>query len=228
MSYGIRLNIGRPLPTRSHCRWAMAAVAVAMSAWPVGAPGAEPEAGGGVILRWTAPGDDHYTGRATGYDIRYQSIDLGPLDSEAEWQAAARVNDLPTPSLAGQIDSARVIGLVIGQAYYFALRAHDEAWNYSLLSNSPLVVADEMNCCQGKVGNVNGLGGDEPTISDVSMIIDHLFISNGILWCPAEADVNQSGGPDPQQGPAGDISISDAATLIDHIFVTNQPLRDCF
>ena len=51
-------------------------------------------------------------------------------------------------------------------------------------------------CCQGRVGDVN-LSGGPPTIGDISIIIDALFITgtcDGIIPCLSAADINQSGG----------------------------------
>lgn len=193
----------------------------------IGKP-ADSEATGGAVLRWTAPGDDGYVGRATGYHIRYQLASLGPLDAEAEWQAATVVLNSPAPSPAGQTDSVTVIGLEPATSYYFALRTFDEVYNFSEISNTPLIEAVVMSCCQGTVGDVNGWGGDEPTIGDVSLLVDHLFINQPELDCVLEADIDQSGGLNPQQGPGGHITISDIAWLIDHLFIDQQPLHDCF
>lgn len=190
-------------------------------------PTAPDGATGGVILKWTAPGDDGYVGRAASYDVRYQPMNFGPIDTESEWQSAARVYNLPFPSPAGEKDSVMVLGLVPGMAYYFVLRSYDDAYNLSDMSNSPLIVATLMDCCQGVVGDVNGQGGDEPSLSDVAMLIDHLFMSHRSLWCVAEADVNQSGGADPQQWPDSDISLSDVSMLIDHLFMSHRPLSNC-
>ena len=81
----------------------------------------------------------------------------------------------------------------------------------------------------GRVGNANGLGTDEPTIGDVSVMIDAKFITGtceGILGCLAEADINQSGGVDPI---CDNISIGDISTLIDYLFITGSSLGlpDC-
>ena len=83
--------------------------------------------------------------------------------------------------------------------------------------------ACETGCCNGRVGDANGLGGDEPTIGDVSVIIDLLFISQlpTAVACVAEADVNQSGGPNPQ---VEDVSIGDVSMLIDYLFITGSSL----
>jgi hypothetical protein len=86
-------------------------------------------------------------------------------------------------------------------------------------------------CCVGRVGDANNSGADEPTIGDVSVLIDALFIGGdwGIITCLAEADINQSGGPDPEGGPTGDITIGDVSYLIDYLFITGTGLGlpDC-
>jgi len=83
----------------------------------------------------------------------------------------------------------------------------------------------EVCCCVGRVGDPNS-SGDEPTISDVSILVDLLFISGEPVNCLGEADVNQSGGATPGRD---DISISDISYLIDYLFITGQSLglADC-
>jgi hypothetical protein len=85
------------------------------------------------------------------------------------------------------------------------------------------------SCCIRRVGDANGSGGDEPTIGDVSILIDAKFISGsceGLIVCPAEADVNQSGGLGPD---CDDITIGDISILIDYLFITGPSLGlpDC-
>jgi hypothetical protein len=77
-------------------------------------------------------------------------------------------------------------------------------------------------CCEGMVGDANNSGEDMPTIGDVSLLIDVLFIGQNwdLLVCLDECDVNQSGGTDPQPGPTGDITIGDVSMLIDFLFIT--------
>ncbi len=81
-------------------------------------------------------------------------------------------------------------------------------------------------CCVGRVGDANGSTEDEPTISDVSVLIDHLFISGVTLICYQESDVNQSGG---NSATADDITIGDISTLVDYLFLTGPSLGlpDC-
>jgi PKD repeat protein len=81
----------------------------------------------------------------------------------------------------------------------------------------------QTGCCVTRVGDVNQSGEDEPTIGDVSMLIDALFITSDveILGCLAEADINQSGGVIPE---AADITIGDVSMLIDYLFITGESL----
>jgi len=90
----------------------------------------------------------------------------------------------------------------------------------------PLVIVERTTCCEGRVGDANGEGGDEPTIGDVSTLIDMLFLSLNPIVCLPEGDIDQSGGPDPV---AGAITIGDVSTLIDYLFITGSSLGlpDC-
>jgi CubicO group peptidase (beta-lactamase class C family) len=83
-------------------------------------------------------------------------------------------------------------------------------------------------CCQGRVGDANGAGGEEPTIGDVSVLLDLLFISADpdLVPCLGEADINLSGGAEPTPD---DITIGDVSYLIDYLFITGWELGlpDC-
>ena len=93
------------------------------------------------------------------------------------------------------------------------------------------LVAPE-DCCIGYVGDANGSGDPEPTIGDISTMIDAKFIAvscDGLITCFSEADVNQSGGLYPD---CNDITIGDISILIDYLFITFPPnygpLNDCY
>jgi hypothetical protein len=77
-------------------------------------------------------------------------------------------------------------------------------------------------CCLGLTGNANMDPTDAVTIGDISMLIDHLFISELPLPCLEEADVNLSGTDTNPPLDPDDITIGDVSVLIDHLFV-NQP-----
>jgi hypothetical protein len=80
-----------------------------------------------------------------------------------------------------------------------------------------IIPEDPGGCCEGRVGDANLAGGDEPTISDISYLIDCLFINVRPVDCPAEADLNQSGGANPA---LSDITLSDISRLIDYLYIT--------
>jgi hypothetical protein len=100
------------------------------------------------------------------------------------------------------------------------VRLHDISETYTWTVNA--IVGE---CCTGIVGDVNFDGGYEPTIGDITFLIDHLFITERPIACLREADVNQSGGLEPIDA---DITIGDISTLIDHLFITEIPLNYCF
>ena len=86
-------------------------------------------------------------------------------------------------------------------------------------------------CCEGHVGDANGSGDDEPTIGDITIMIDAKFITgvcDGLIPCLAEADVNRSAA---SETICDDVTIGDISILIDYLFVTGRenygPLMVC-
>ncbi|HOD08762.1 MAG TPA: fibronectin type III domain-containing protein [Myxococcota bacterium] len=85
-----------------------------------------------VCLRWTAPGDDGNIGQASHYEVRYHTVPI----TEANWVETYYAQTTPeTPSPVGQLDSCVVTGLAPDTDYWFALKAADENYNWSALSN---------------------------------------------------------------------------------------------
>ncbi|MBN1352363.1 T9SS type A sorting domain-containing protein [candidate division KSB1 bacterium] len=84
-----------------------------------------------ATLTWTAPGDDGSEGTPVGYDIRYSENVI----TESNFSRANKVNNPPTPLLAGLTQSFVVTGLQPNTKYYFAIKAYDEVPNMSGLSN---------------------------------------------------------------------------------------------
>jgi hypothetical protein len=77
-------------------------------------------------------------------------------------------------------------------------------------------------CCQGRVGDCNNSGDDEPSIGDLAVLIDFLFISKdpAIIACVLECDLNQSGGCD---ATVDDLTIGDISRQIDLLFICLPP-----
>lgn len=86
---------------------------------------------GSAILTWTAPGDDGNLGTAFRYDIRYSTEPI----TEENWQYAETAASLPDPQPAGSLETATVTGLNAGPTYYFAIKARDDSWQESGISN---------------------------------------------------------------------------------------------
>ncbi|MEW5907084.1 MAG: PQQ-binding-like beta-propeller repeat protein [Elusimicrobiota bacterium] len=89
------------------------------------------QAGGGVFLVWTAPGDDGDVGEASHYLIRYST------DPAQDWSAFGGLSgsSRPVDGPAGITESDEYGGLFAGVTYYFALKAVDDAGNAAALSN---------------------------------------------------------------------------------------------
>lgn len=76
----------------------------------------------------------------------------------------------------------------------------------------------EGGCCVGYTGNANCSEEEEPDISDITRLIDYLYISHAELCCLEEADVDVSG---------GEPDISDITRLIDYLYLSHSALAPC-
>ncbi|MEE8577326.1 MAG: T9SS type A sorting domain-containing protein, partial [candidate division Zixibacteria bacterium] len=74
-------------------------------------------------------------------------------------------------------------------------------------------------CCVGTTGNVNSDQQDLVDISDLTLLVNHLFVTFESLECTGEANTNGD--------PTGTIDISDLTKLVNHLFVTFEPLAVC-
>jgi len=78
---------------------------------------------------------------------------------------------------------------------------------------------DPRGCCVAASGNVDCDQADVADISDLTALIDHLFINRTQLCCAEEA--NTDGSPD------GVADVSDLTALIDHLFISLAPTAAC-
>lgn len=156
-----------------------------------------------VTVSWTATGDDGRVGTSAGYDLRYADHHI----SESNWSTATRVTNVPVPLPAGSVQSVTIDNLSDDLTYYFAIRAVDDAGNWSPVSNN----SSWSNCsCIGMTGNVDGDPYDAVNISDLSDLISYLFLGQGSVACPVEANVDGS--------PDGNLTVSDLNVLISYLF----------
>ena len=82
-------------------------------------------------LTWTAPGDDGGSGTATAYDLRWSASAI----TSTNFGSATAIALPPIPVPGGTLQTFVVLGLTPGTRYWFALKARDEASNWSGLSN---------------------------------------------------------------------------------------------
>lgn len=72
-------------------------------------------------------------------------------------------------------------------------------------------------CCVGTTGNIDCDPAEGVDISDLSALVDHLYVSFAPLCCEAEANTDL----------AGSIDISDLTALVDYLYVSFTPLPTC-
>ncbi len=156
-----------------------------------------------VTLGWTAPGDDTTSGTAALYDIRYSKTN----NLWSEWDSATQVTGEPSPKSAGSAESMTISGLMEDSTYYFALRAADEADNWSFISNvasatciqDMVVTFPDTNLEKAIRDQLNQPSGDIHRL-DLQAIVD--------LWVEAKGIVDLSG--------LGQCTNLTALTLIDN------------
>ncbi len=111
--------------------------------------------GNHVTLRWTAPGDDGLDeGTAFAYDLRYATETI----TESTWASATSVDGVPTPAVAGTVQSVSPPPLAPGRLYSFAMKSVDERGNWSPLSN---VVSDSVETFFQITHSAGGLGVEQ-------------------------------------------------------------------
>ncbi len=99
----------------------------------------------------------------------------------------------------------------------FTARVIDDA---GAVVDKPLSVEILGGCCVGSmVGNVDASPDDQVTMGDLTVLIDHLFISLSPVICDEEANVDLSAD--------GEITMGDLTVLIDHLFISLDPLSAC-
>jgi len=110
----------------------------------------DPNVEGKIILTWTAPGDDLYSGNNSNgsYLIKYATYAVSG-SSWAWWNSATSSRTKTSPSSPGSTEQQIFTGLYPGVTYYFAVRTVDDMSNWSALdvqigSNDPSVQAQAL------------------------------------------------------------------------------------
>ncbi len=95
-----------------------------------------------ATLTWTAPGDDGTLGTAASYDIRRFT---GP-PSDQDWESGTPLPGQPAPAPSGTLQSVVAGSLEPLATHHFALRAADEASNWSTMSNQAVAIPGPAAC----------------------------------------------------------------------------------
>ncbi|MGD8922694.1 MAG: T9SS type A sorting domain-containing protein, partial [Candidatus Zixiibacteriota bacterium] len=74
------------------------------------------------------------------------------------------------------------------------------------------------NCCIGARGDVDG-DGKNGRLSDITCLIDHVYISGKPLLCPDEGNIDGD--------PEGKITLNDITALIDYVYVSHNAPLEC-
>jgi hypothetical protein len=90
--------------------------------------------------------------------------------------------------------------------------------NYILNNGYWQNFSEGSSCCVGVTGNVDCSTLEDPDISDITRLIDYLYLSHNPLCCAEEADVDVSG---------GEPDISDITYIIDHLYLSHKALPAC-
>lgn len=119
------------------------------------------------------------------------------------------------------IFSGKEVSLALSQAtagdYIYDLQVCNDC-DCSARSNSLLVVvADSTGCCIGNTGNIDGDPGDNTDISDLTYIVNYIFLGGLPPSCWEESDFTLDGATD----------ISDLTYLVDYIFGGGAPPPPC-
>jgi len=95
----------------------------------------------GVVLEWTAPGDNGMIGQAGAYDLRFctEPINAG------NWDNAVKAEEIIPPGFAGSTETFTVKNLSSYTAYYFGLKTVDDETNWSELSNVVTATTDKVD-----------------------------------------------------------------------------------
>ncbi|MBI5266674.1 MAG: hypothetical protein HY851_05515 [candidate division Zixibacteria bacterium] len=124
-------------------------------------------------------------------------------------------------SLIRQFSVSKTVGWVVKADCNGNLQADDLDITQGILHDTNHDgIPDECEavlCCPGPTGNVDCDPADLVDISDLSRLIDNLFISFEPLCCVPEANADKIAG----------VDIGDLSLLIDHLFISFVPLPNC-
>jgi PKD repeat protein len=118
---------------------------------------------------------------------------------------------------AGASGGVNPISLIEYAVFRPKLTTYAGAYNAARVNGS--ITYNATCCIPPTVGNVDMSMDNLVTMGDLTVLIDHLFISFAPLACVDEANTDMS--------PDDLITMGDLTVLIDHLFITFTPLPAC-
>jgi hypothetical protein len=107
--------------------------------------------------------------------------------------------------------------------YILAYNAgHDTSQKWKRRTYLAIAPRPAASCCITDRGNADGDSQDQVSLGDLTVMIDHLFISFADLDCWEEGNLDES-----QPEGASSITLGDFTVLIDHLFISLSPLPPC-
>ena len=82
-----------------------------------------------------------------------------------------------------------------------------------------ITVSIHSSCCHGFTGNTNCDADEKRNLSDITKLIDHVYLTRQPLCCYESGNTNGD--------PEGKINLSDITRLIDHVYISKQPTAPC-
>ena len=192
-----------------------------------------------VVLRWDGPLDVDLAGTPTTTGLRSASMTKSLLNAlEVPFEALAfqlSAESGADPLAPGSGPILRIPFQVndggpgsVHPIGFHAYGAYSNKLTVPVGEYQPVLHDGEIvfpaTCCIGSVGNVDGSLDDAVSLGDLTVMIDHLFVSFDDVPCPPEADVDLSGAPLAEND---DITLGDLTVLIDHLFVSFEDLPPC-
>ena len=118
--------------------------------------------------------------------MRYATFSI----TEANWNLVTRVDGSERPLPYGNKEIVTVRGLLPSVSYFFGIKAADEQWNWSPLSN----IIQRTTCvgCVGTTGNVNRSSDGRVDLIDLSYLVAYLTSNSDVQICFKEANVDGS------------------------------------
>ena len=91
--------------------------------------------------------------------------------------------------------------------------------SYVPVYSSGEITVGSGSCCVGFTGNVNNDPQGDVNLTDLTVLVNHLFVTFEPLACPAAANANGDA--------ACDLTLSDLTRLVNNLFVTFDPTAAC-